>query len=249
MIKVLQIMFLFILYIIFRISISKKIGKEIRKDFFGESFGRNNIKTRSKENIKNIIVFLGIITIALLNDHTIVSAMLIGAGVVLLIYCIKLIKQNVYRKQILCDLLNISECLRVQISAQIPLRNALRNLPELCVNKEFAGLLTNIYLEYELSKFIILETSEELKNRFNYQEIKIFVSALNQQIQGTSALESLDNLILILKEKYIDFLEESTRNKMVIMTIGVFIIVINIAALGIYPIAAEAFNAINIMLK
>ena len=114
---------------------------------------------------------------------------------------------------------------------------------------EFKGLLTNMYLEYELSKFIVLDSKEAMLRKFNYPEIRIFVSSLNQQIQGTSAIEAFDNLILILKEEYVDFLEENTKNKIAIMVVGVFFIVVNIAALGIYPIAVEAFNAINVMFK
>jgi len=129
------------------------------------------------------------------------------------------------------------------------LGNALRTLSELCENKEFSMMLKNIYLEYELSKFVILDSKTALIDKFNYPEMRIFISALNQQIQGTSAIEALDNLIILLREKYIEFLEESTKSKMAIMTMGVFAIVLNIAAIGVYPVAVEAFNAINIMLK
>ena len=165
------------------------------------------------------------------------------------LYGIRIFKKNFIKKQILCDLLSMCECLRVQLSSYIPLGNALRTLPELCENKEFSILITNVYLEYELSKFVILDAGEALISKFNYPEMRIFLSALNQQIQGTSAIEALDNLIAVLRDKYIEFLEDSTKSKMAIMTMGVFFIVINIAAVGIYPVAIEAFNAINVMLK
>jgi len=248
MIFLLQIALIMVLFIISRIVIGKIMGKRVRRVIF-EKIEENKRWSIDKDLTKNIILFLGVLLLSLLNEYDICFSLVIGSLAVFVLYGVKAIKKSLKRKQILQDLLNISECLRVQISSQIPLGNALRTLPALCVNKEFVSLLTNIYLEYELSKFVILDAGEMLINKFNYPEMRIFISALNQQIQGTSAIEAFDSLVSGLREKYIEFLEDSTKSKMAIMTMGVFIIVLNIAAIGIYPVAVEAFNAINVMLK
>jgi len=252
MIKILQFALIISLFITSRVIISKVIGKRARKEIFSEIKGKNrndNKWHKNKRVLRVFIIFFGMSFLAILNGYNVFFAGLIGSFAIVILFCIEAIKQKVCKKQVLCDLLNVSECLRVQISSQISLSNALRSLPELCVNKEFSGLLTNIYLEYELSKFIILDSAEFLQSKFNYPEIRIFISSLNQQIQGASAIEAFDNLIYVLRERYIEFLEEATKSKMAIMTMGVFIIVLNIAALGIYPVAVEEFNDINIMLK
>lgn len=252
MIKLVQILLIIVLFIFFRGVISIVIGKRARKDIFCEieSIERIDIKLiKNKALIRNVIIFLGIFFLALLNRYSVLMALMIGLISIALLYGINTVKQSFCKKQVLQDLLNVSECLRVQLSSQIPLGKALRSLSELCINKEFSELLKNMYLEYELSKFIILESAENLQRKFNYPEIRIFISSLNQQIQGASAIEAFDNLISVLREKYIEFLEDSTKSKMAIMTMGVFLIVLNIAAIGIYPVAVEAFNAINIMLK
>ena len=75
----------------------------------------------------------------------------------------------------------------------------------------------------------------------------MFISAIKQQSHHTSMLELIDNLISVLRERYIEFLEDSTKSKMAIMTLGVFIIVINIALIGVYPVLIESLNAMNIM--
>jgi len=204
---------------------------------------------KNNQLIRDFIVFFGMLIMAILSGCRLVVSLGTSAIAVCLVYGFGIIKRNAIKKQILQDLLNVSECLRVQISSQIPLNNSLRSIPELCINKEFSNLLKNVYLEYELSKFIIVDSGEALQLKFNYPEMKLFLSALNQQIQGTSAIDAFDNVILLLREKYIEFLEDSTKSKMAIMTIGVFGIVLNIAAMGVYPMAVEAFNAINVMLK
>lgn len=237
------------LFVISNITINKIIGKRARKYIFSEVKSKYKSFNRYKLLNINTVIFLSMLILALINGYSVVQAVLISGGTVGILYCSRILKKNTYKKQVLNDLLNVSECLRVQLSSQIPLGTALRSLPELCVNKEFSGILRNMCLEYELSKFIIFDSEEVLQSKFNYPEIRIFISSLNQQIQGTSAIEAFDNLISILREKYIEFLEEATKNKIAIMTIGVFGIVINIAVLGVYPIAVEAFNAINVMLK
>jgi len=248
MVRLLQILLIITLFISCREFISIFLGKRARKIIF-EKNDVNNIKLVNKRTIKGVFLFFLMFLLAILSGYNVIFALIFGFLAVGILYGLKIIKRGVIKKQVLCDLLSISECLRVQLSSHIPFGNALRTLPELCENKEFGNLLTNLYLEYELSKFVILDTKETLIERFNYSEMRIFISALNQQIQGASAIEAFDNLISILREKYIELLEDATKNKMAIMTMGVFIIVINIAAIGIYPVAVEAFCAINVILK
>ena len=242
-----KVIFLAVIFLITNEIVKILIGKRIKRDIFRELQKIGNSRKRIKN--KALMAFIGIFMCLLLLGHSFINSIGISIIILFLAYGVGNVRKNTYKKQVLNDLLNISECLRVQISSQIPFASALRSLPELCVNKEFSGQLKNLYLEYELSNFIILDSIENLSTKFNYPEIKIFVSCLKQQMQGTSAIEALDNLIYILKEKYIEFLEENTKNKMAIMTLGVFGVVLNIAAIGIYPVAIEAFNAINVMLK
>ena len=84
--------------------------------------------------------------------------------------------------------------------------------------------------------------------RFRYPEIKIFLSVLNQQMQGASRLESLDNLIEVLKEKYVEFLEDTTKNKIALMTAGVFLLVLNLAAISVYPVVIESMESLRSIL-
>ena len=164
-----------------------------------------------------------------------------------MIVSFEIIRRNARKKEVLQDLLNVSECLRVQLSSNISLGIALRNISELCKNKEFSIELTNLYLEYELSKFTISNSANDLISKFNYPEMKMFISAINQQSQHTSALEAFDNLIEVLQERYIEYMEENTRTKSLIMIFGVCIVVFNIAAMSVYPVIIEAGEAIQVM--
>lgn len=247
MVFILKICLIICLVVINKILISKQIGRTIRKKLchLDKENGYINIP-KNKYILKSIYSSI-IIFISILAGNSLIKSLFYGFITYFLLITYEVIRRNVKKKEVLQDLLNVSECLRVQISSNISLSVALRNVPELCKNKEFSLELTNLYLEYELSKFTITNSSSDLISKFNYPEIRMFISAINQQTQHTSALEAFDNLIEVLKEKYIDYMEENTRTKSLIMVFGVCIVVFNIAAMSVYPIIIEAGEAIKIM--
>jgi hypothetical protein len=199
------------------------------------------------KNTAKIIYSSFVIFVAILAGNNLMKSFLFGVITYLIIISFEIIRKNTRKKEVLQDLLNVSECLRVQLSSNISLGIALRNISELCKNKELSIELTNLYLEYELSKFTISNSANDLISKFNYPEMKMFISAINQQSQHTSALEAFDNLIEVLQERYIEYMEENTRTKSLIMIFGVCIVVFNIAAMSVYPVIIEAGEAIQVM--
>lgn len=248
MVWILRILLVFALIYAFYRVINRKLAKRARNQFSQlERDTGTFIKIKSTQ-IKYII-FASIISIlAILNGNSLIKSGVVGLFAYLLLISYRIVKKNAEKKQVLQDLLNVVECLRVQLSSGISLGAALKNVPELCRNKEFSNKLTDLYLEYELSKFTVGNSARELQERFNYSETRIFISSLNQQSQNTSAFEAFDNLIELLKEKYIDYMEENTKTKAVIMVFGVCIVVFNLAAMSVYPLIVEATEALKIML-
>lgn len=247
---ILKCLLLLSLSVFMRYIVCKISAKIAINYFFNDGYSKESLYEKIFYYKSSICVYgLGILVfiLALLNGYSVWRSGIYVVIVIVLINMYKKVRSSSIRKQVLQDLLNVSECLRVQLSSQISLGIALRNLTELCKNKEFAESLKEIYMEYELDKFMITNSAKELQRRFNYPEIKLFISALKQQNQHTSMLELFDNLIYILRDEYIEFLEDATKSKMAIMTMGVFIVVINVALMGIYPVFIEVFAAINTM--
>lgn len=248
MIQFLKVAIFFSLIIFVREFIVRIIIKKIRIFFYIDEVKKSTYFEglfNNKHIVFLILISVFIFFISIFNGNGVINSFLYVIFFILLVSGYKKIRGQIVRKEVLYDLLNVCECLRVQLSSGISLETAIKSLPELCKNKEFSEHMTNIYLEYELYKFTLNKSAKVLEERFNYSEIKMFVSALKQQSQHTSMLELIDNLIEILEGEYIEFLEDSTKNKMMIMTLGVFIIVVNIAIMGIYPVLVESFTAIN----
>lgn len=247
MITILRISLIICLFIINRRIISKQVAKMARKEFFYLEKSNNNIFFGRNTYIQKGICSVMILIISIIAGNRFIKSLIFAIVTYFIITGFEIIRKNSKKKEILQDLLNVSECLRVQISSNISLSIALRNIPELCKNKEFSTELTNLYLEYELSKFTVSNSANVLEHKFNYPEMKMFISAINQQSQNTSALEAFDNLIDVLKEKYIEYMEENTKLKSLIMIFGVCIVVFNLAVMSIYPIIIEAGDAIKVM--
>lgn len=161
---------------------------------------------------------------------------------------IEYIKNKAEKKAILNDLLNMVETIKIQISAQIPLKIILRNIPELCMNKKLQVIMTDLSVSYELNTFNLEAALNELTKKIKYQEINIFASALIQHSKTGESGEAFDNLLYILKEKYIDYLEENTKVKMVLMTFAVAIVLINLALISTFPILIEVSESLSSML-
>ena len=248
MILLLNIILIICLFIISKIIVSRQIARKMKKQLFCVEKEDSNRLLGKNDCILKIICSVVIAFIAILAGNGITKSILCGIFMYLIIKGYETIRKNMKKKGVLQDLLNVSECLRVQISSNISLGVALKNIPELCKNKEFAAMLTNLYLEYELSKFTVSNSVKELEVNFNYPETKMFISAINQQMQHTSALEAFDNLIEVLKEKYIEYMEENTKTKSLIMIFGVCLVVFNLAVMSIYPIIIEASEALKVML-
>jgi len=201
-----------------------------------------------QENVQKGIFIGGIMLLAFLATSSIGKTFFYGICTYGLFFAAERIRTAKEKKEVLIDVLNVCECLRVQLSSQIALNHALKNLAQLCKNKEFKRYLTDLFLEYELSKYTVGSSANKLGRRFRYPEIKIFLSVLNQQMQGASRLESLDNLIEVLKEKYVEFLEDTTKNKIALMTAGVFLLVLNLAAISVYPVVIESMESLRSIL-
>jgi len=159
------------------------------------------------------------------------------------------INKNNVKKKTLIDLLSVVESLGVQMSSNMPLKIALKNLPDACKYSKFKDAMTDLYLEYQLTGFCLTKTLKKLKSKFPYTEILMFASAVEQQARGANAENAYGNLLQVLKDKNIEYVEETTESKTVLLIIGVFIVLINLLIMGCYPVIVEVNQNLNTLLR
>lgn len=219
----------------FKIKISYSIVKNSNESLRKKIFKKLDVKITLTRCA--LMMFLGINGV--FNYNSIIYGLFFAVGGFFIPdFYIKLIKK-LEKREILNDLLNVAECLKMQTSSQIPMKLVLRAIPEVCKNKKLASMMTNLSIQYELSRFDLEKALEDFKNIFPYQEIHIFSSALLQQARAGDADEAFNNIIEILRERYIDYLEENTNSKIILMTLGVVVILIDLAVMTSFPIIME----------
>lgn len=137
------------------------------------------------------------------------------------------------------DMLNVVDCLFLQMSANMTLGDALRGLHEVCQNRDLKKEMIKLASEYELSGHNIEKSAEEFQQTFDILEIDLFSSALKQQILSGSSQEALGNLSEILREGYLDRLNIKTKIKSLYVVVGVIVIMIDLLALTMFPIFVD----------
>ena len=149
--------------------------------------------------------------------------------------------------EICTDLLNVSNSISLQLSANITLKDSLKKQFEICKNKDFRKAMLEFATKYELSELNIEKSIKELQNKFDILEVNMFCNALMEYNKTGSIVEVLENLSEVLKDKYINKLKEDTRTKIVYITCGVILALGNIILIIFYPLfmsLGQGFNTI-----
>ncbi len=192
--------------------------------------------TVSSYYIVKSCMFMALFAAGIFNYTSFVMGVILGASGFLLIDVYIWLNRKLRDSQINNDLLNVVEALYLQMSAYVSLKEALRGLHEVCRNKDLKKALIRLSATYELSEMNIERAANQLKESFDLLEIDMFAAALQQQIVMGSSLEVLNNLSRILKENYLDKLNIKTKVKIIYITLGVTLVLVNIMALTFYPI-------------
>ncbi len=141
------------------------------------------------------------------------------------------------RESAICeDLLNVTNSISLQLSANIPLKDSLKKQFEICKNKDFKKAMLEFSTNYELSELSIEKSLKILQDKFDITEINMFCNALSEYNKVGDITEVLENLTEILKTKYIEKLKETTKKKIAYITLGVIIALCNIVLIIFYPL-------------
>lgn len=192
---------------------------------------------------------VGIFIISTYTYKSIMYGAIFGSAAYFIPKVYKDLSKNIAKKKTLIDLLNIVESLSVQMSSNMPLKLALKSLPDICRYSKFKESMTDLYLEYQLTGFSLAKAVKKLKMKFPYTEILMFSSAIEQQARGGDSESAYSNLLHILKDKNIEYIENTTESKTVLLIVGVFIILINLLLMGCYPVIIEVNENLHTLLR
>lgn len=205
-------------------------------------------KKISLDKIQWIFVLI-IFSVSLYTYKSITQGLIFGSAAYFIPKLYKDMVKNIIKKKTLIDLLNVVESLSVQMSSNMPLKLALKNLPDVCKYPKFKEAMTDLYLEYQLTGFSLTKTLKRIKIDFPYTEILMFSSAIEQQARGLNSDAAYSNLLSVLKDKNIEYIESTTQSKTALLILGVFIILINLLVMGAYPVIIEVNENLQTLMR
>ena len=205
-----------------------------------------NLNVISYYAIKIVLALIFILAAKINYNSLLVSVTFFITGYFLIdVYII--INKKSRDAEICTDLLNVSNSISLQLSANITLKDSLKKQFEICKNKDFRKAMLEFSNKYELSELDVTKPINELKNKFDLLELNMFCNSILEYNKVSNIIEILENLSETLKVKYIEKLKEATRTKILYITFGVIVALGNIILITFYPLfisIGQGFNTI-----
>lgn len=196
--------------------------------------------------LKVVLTFLFSVA-ALFNYRSIFISIVFGVVGYFLIDLYILINKKNRNTEICNDLYNVVNSICLQLSSNVLLKDALKRQYENCKNSDFKKAMVTFATRYELSELNIDDAIKSLNDSFDILELSLFCNALSEYNKTDNIIEILENLVVSLKSKQLDRIKASTRTKVLYITLGVIIALVNIILLIFYPLfisIGEGFNSI-----
>lgn len=225
--------------VLYKIPILKEI--EIKLYKIGNPYKLNLLKYV----LIKIILFIFFLLSSLSSFNSFFIAILIAlfaqSLVDLLIY-MYIKNQNA---QILKDLLNIIDNIYLQLSSNIAIDKVIKSASQYCKNKIIRNSIINMSNVYEYTGYNIHMAIKEIKEKINLIEIEMFCNCLVEQITLGENLVMFENLSNILTGKYLDKVKQNTKKKVLLITGGIAITLLNISLVVFYPILNSFKSGFN----
>lgn len=148
------------------------------------------------------------------------------------------IEKRSRKEQILNDLPDVIESLKIQVLSGIPLTSAIQEIYKIPQNKNFSKLLEMLAARYSVTKDMSLAV-DEFRKHFDMVEIEGLCLTLEQNETTGSSLGLLENQSQILHANYIFKIQRDTKKKEYIVIFSMVLILINIASVIFYPILSQ----------
>lgn len=149
-----------------------------------------------------------------------------------------LIEKKGRKEQILEDLPDVVDSLKLQVSSGVPLASAVQELYKIPKNKSFSKRLEKLSATYSITKDMSIAV-EEFKKYFDMVEIEGLCLTLEQNETTGSSLGLLKNQSEILQANHIFKIQKDTKKKEYIVIFSMILILINIASIILYPIVSQ----------
>ena len=133
------------------------------------------------------------------------------------------------------------------LSAYGTLEQALTIAKVSLKNTRFIDEYDKFIYEYKMTGFNLKEASKNLTKRFSSYELSLFVSTLIQgDIEG-NLLENMKKFSETLELNYFKYLKKKSQERLIYVTLGTVISLLNIVMIVMYPMLTQILNNLQII--
>ena len=239
--------------------------KRTNENFFKHFFSKFNF-IKTKENFLSkqgyplklntssyfftkIVLCLLFASAGIVNYRSYLIALIFGITGFFIIDLYIFIRKKSRDEEICTDLMNITNSMCMQLSAEVSLKDSIKKQYENCKNDDFKKAMLEFATTYELSELNIVNATQKLSNKFDILEIDMFCKALQTYNETTQISNILENLAQLLKKKSMDKTRRNTITKVLYITIGVVIALGNIVLITFYPLFISIGKGFNNIFK
>lgn len=179
------------------------------------------------------------LSISIINKNNIFISIVISG----LVFCIPNLLISMFRKNekilIVKELRNITNAINISLSASLTLEDAIKSSVNVIINKRLKKAYEEFIINYRISSYNIKKSINILKEKFNYYEMELFASTLINSERDGNIIQSLEKYDLILDISYSKYLAKENSKRMLYLTFGTIMSLVNIIIIVMYPLFIE----------
>lgn len=141
--------------------------------------------------------------------------------------------------KIINDISELSNNLKLALSCNIPLHDALNYVKNNIEYKRFKEAFELFINDYMMYNFNMIKAIDNFKQKFNSYEFNMFLNIILQGEKEGKIVESLNVFSETLELSYFKYLKYKEAKRILFVTLASIISLINISILAVYPIIMQ----------
>lgn len=160
-----------------------------------------------------------------------------------LIYSFKK-KENIL---LISEIKNLIYSLMLILSAHVPLKDAFSISITALKTSRFKTEYERFIYNYKNGGYLLKDALKKLEINFNSYELSLFINTVSDLEKQGNILDGLEKLLASIDLSYFKYLKRKQEQRLLYLTLGTVLILINITLIIMYPIAVEAINNLGVI--
>lgn len=156
---------------------------------------------------------------------------------------------HIYKKQerytIINELKNLTNSLILNLSSYSSLRDSLKNSEKSLKYIRFKEAYQRFVYDYEMNEYNLKRGTTKFKESFTSYELSLFLSTLSQSEKEGNLIEGLEKFYATLELNYFKYLKRKLATRLLYMTLGTVLSLIDIVLVVMYPIFVQVLNSLQ----